>query len=173
MESKKVILHIRGIQFGASWDNEEENGAIETVTTGILRKIGAHPVGNRESVWNREREKAPDHDGSFDGYYVIRYEEIQEGFEQTSSVLLKAAPGRLELTRKGLLNVRMEFADGEFTQSDYRTPFGDILFGFLTRRVTVDEQADGIRICASYRLEMNGEYLADSTIDISAEYTDN
>lgn len=160
MERKNVILHIRGIQFDTSWHGEEENDAVETVTTGIL-----HKIGDRRSP-GREENGEP----VFGGYYVIKYEELQEDFDQASSVLLKAAPGRLELTKKGLLNVHMEFENGEYTQSDYSTPFGNILFGFHTRQVTVTEQTGGIQISASYMMEINGEYLADSTIEITAEY---
>ncbi len=132
------------MQFGASVNREEENGAIETVTTGFLQKIG--------EVW------------------FLKYEEIQEDFDLTSDVLIKAAPGRLELVKKGLLNVSMEFQDGEFTQSDYRTPYGNILFGFHTGRVKVLERENSVEISAAYLLEANGEYLADSTIEIVAEY---
>ncbi len=131
------------MQFGVSADLKDE-GAIETVTTGFLQKIG-------ES-------------------WYLKYEEIQEDFDLSSDVLIKAAPGRLELKKKGLLNVRMEFADGEFTQSDYHTPYGNILFGFHTGRVTIVEQEDGIEIRAAYLLEVNGEYLADSNIEIIAEF---
>ncbi len=145
MERKKAIIHIKGMQFGASTDREEENGAIETVTTGFLQKI--------------------------DGFWFLKYEEIQEDFDLTSDVLIKASPGRLELKKKGLLDVHMEFADGEFSQSDYHTPYGNILFGFHTGRVTVAERDDGLKISAAYLLEVNGEYLADSSIEILAEYT--
>ncbi|MCD8378867.1 MAG: DUF1934 domain-containing protein [Lachnospiraceae bacterium] len=144
MERKKAIVHIRGMQFTASAGREEESGAIETVTTGYLQKIG-------ES-------------------WFLKYEEIQEDFDLTSDVLIKAAPGRLELVKKGLLNVSMEFADGEFTQSDYHTPYGNILFGFHTGRVTVLEKENSVEMRAAYLLEANGEYLADSNIEILAEY---
>ncbi|MCD7739475.1 MAG: DUF1934 domain-containing protein [Lachnospiraceae bacterium] len=175
MESKKVLLHIRGMQFDVSWGDEEENGVIETVTTGILRKIGARPVLNQE----RNRDSGADinqntgRDVSIsDGCYVIKYEEIQEDFGQTSRVLLKASPGRLEMTKRGLLNVRMEFEEDKYTQSEYSTPFGNLLFGLHTRRVTVDERPEGVQIHASYMMEMNGEYLADSVIEILAEYAE-
>ncbi|MCD7863285.1 MAG: DUF1934 domain-containing protein [Lachnospiraceae bacterium] len=131
------------MQFGVSVDLKDE-GTIETVTTGFLQKIG-------ES-------------------WYLKYEEIQEDFDLSSDVLIKAAPGRLELKKKGLLNVRMEFADGEFTQSDYHTPYGNILFGFHTGRVTVTEREGGIAVSAAYRMDVNGEYLADSIIEIAVEY---
>ncbi|MCD8068281.1 MAG: DUF1934 domain-containing protein [Lachnospiraceae bacterium] len=191
MENKKVLLHIRGMQFDIS-HSDEEDGAIETVTTGILRKIGARsaPIEERDmdrdsvsgsetkqniggNVSDPDTKRYIDQNASGpDGCYVIKYEEIQEDFGQASRVLLKASPGRLEMTKRGLLNVRMEFEEGKYTQSEYGTPFGDLLFGIHTRQVRVDERSEGVCIHAAYMMEMNGEYLADSAIEILAEYID-
>ncbi|MCD8129727.1 MAG: DUF1934 domain-containing protein [Lachnospiraceae bacterium] len=204
MENKKVLLHIRGMQFDIS-HSDEEDGAIETVTTGILRKIGARPAPNEERDMDRDSvsgsetkqniggnvsdpdtkryiggnvsdpdtKRYIDQNASGpDGCYVIKYEEIQEDFGQASRVLLKVSPGRLEMTKRGLLNVRMEFEEGKYTQSEYGTPFGDLLFGIHTRQVRVDERPEGVCIHAAYMMEMNGEYLADSAIEILAEYID-
>lgn len=137
-----MLIHIKGLQAGA--DSGEE-GVIESITTGILLKTG---------------------DGC-----CLKYEELQEGTEGTCDVLVKARPGCLTVTRRGYLNMSMEFKEDSYTQSSYRTDIGYLLLGLYTKRVEVTPLEDGVDISAAYTIEAGETFLSENSIEISARYT--
>lgn len=141
-ESKKALVRVTGMQFGQDIENGEDR--IETVMPGFCRKIGE--------------------------FYYIKYEEMQEGFTEKSDVLLKVKPGYLEMTKKGLTNVNMVIASGEMHQTNYTTPFGNLLFTVRGKNVAVSGDEKGIQICAKYSMDVNYEFLSENDIRIEAEY---
>lgn len=141
-ETKKAIICISGMQFVP--DIEEEDGIVENMMPGSCRKIG-------------------------DMYY-IKYEELQEGFTQKSDVLVKVKSGYLEMTKKGLINVHMIISMGETHQTNYTTPFGNLLFSVRGKKIAVCEDKEGIRVHAKYGMDVNCEYLSENDIHIEARY---
>lgn len=142
VETQKAIIRISGMQFAP--DIEEEDGVVENMMPGSCKKIG-------------------------DMYY-IRYEELQEGFTQKSDVLIKAKPGYLEMTKKGLINVHMVISSGETHQTNYTTPFGNLLFSIRGKNIAVYEAEEGIKVHAKYDMDVNYEYLSENDIRIEASY---
>ncbi len=140
--SKKAVVHVTGMQF--SQDIVDGEDTIENVMPGSCRQIG--------------------------DFYYIKYEEIQEGFTQKTDVLLKAKPGYLEMTKKGLTNVHMIIAADETHQTNYTTPFGNLLFTLRGKNVAVSEDEKGIHVRARYSMDANYEYLSDNDIRIEAKY---
>ena len=105
--TKEVLLTLRGLQF----DQREENAdKIEIVTVGDYYKKN-------------------------DKHYVI-YEEVTEGFERPTKNRLKIGSQMVELTRNGLVNVHMVFQENKKNMSNYNTPFGQILVGIDTKRIS-------------------------------------
>ena len=134
--TKDVLLSIKGLQF----DGSDENAEIETVT-------------NAE-YYQRNNS-----------HYVV-YEEVHEGFQETSRNMIKFRDHGLEMTKKGLINVHMVFEENKKSMTNYATPYGDILMGIDARRVTVCEEEEKITVEVEYGLEMNYEHLADCHITI-------
>ncbi len=134
--TKEVLLAIKGLQF----DGSEEDTEIETVTTAEYYKRN-------------------------DSHYVL-YEELTEGFAQTTRSVLKFRDCKLDLTKKGLVNVHMVFEENKRNMTNYSTPYGDILVGIDARRVRFTEEERKIHVDVDYGLEINYEHLADCKISV-------
>ena len=142
-KNKKAVIYVTGMQFGESYSDVDEK--IETVTPGSYRKIGE--------------------------YYYIKYEEMQEGFTEKTDVLLKVKSGVLEITKKGLINVHMMITVDETHQTNYTTPFGNLVFTIHGEKVTLTEDALGLHIYAKYGMDVNFEHLSvnELKVDVRAE----
>lgn len=141
-KSKKALVHVTGMQF--SQDIVDGEDVIENVMPGSCQKIG--------------------------DFYYVKYEEMQEGFTEKTDVLLKAKPGYMEMTKKGLVNVHMIIASDETHQTSYTTPFGNLLFTLRGKNVAVSGDENGIQIRAKYSLDVNYEYLSENEICIQANF---
>lgn len=142
--TKEVLLTLQGLQF----DQREENAdQIEMVTVGDYYKKN-------------------------DRHYVI-YEEVTEGFERSTKNRLKFGGQTVELTRNGLVNVHMVFQENKKNLSNYNTPFGQILVGIDTKRITIDEKENNIVVDVDYALDINYEFLADCHIKIDIRSKEN
>lgn len=142
-KNRKAIVYVTGMQFGESYTDGDDK--IETITPGSYRKIGE--------------------------YYYIKYEEMQDGFTEKTDVLLKVKPGTLEITKKGLINVHMFISIDETHQTNYKTPFGDLIFTIHGERVTLVDDAEGLHIYAKYGMDVNYEHLSvnELKVEVKAE----
>lgn len=134
--TKDVLLAIKGLQFNAAAD--ETN--IQTITAAeyYLRN---------------------------NSHFVI-YDEVTEGTEQNTKNIIKLKDKSLELTKKGFVNVHMLFEENSKNLTNYSTPFGSILIGIDTKRVTILEEEKQILCNVDYALEINYEFLADCKISL-------
>lgn len=134
--TKDVLLAIKGLQFNAAAD--ESN--IQTITAAeyYLRN---------------------------NSHFVI-YDEVTEGTEQNTKNIIKLKDKSLELTKKGFVNVHMLFEENSKNLTNYSTPFGSILIGIDTKRVTILEEEKQILCNVDYALEINYEFLADCKISL-------
>lgn len=136
--TQEVLLTLQGLQFD---QREVDADKIETVTVGdYYKKNGKH--------------------------YVV-YEEVTEGFEQTTKNRLKISENMLELSRNGLINMHMVFQENKKNLTNYNTPFGQILIGIDTKKIQIKEQADKIVVDVDYSLDINYEFLSDCHIKIN------
>lgn len=142
-KNKKAVIYVTGMQFGESYADGDEK--IETITPGTFRKIG--------------------------DYYYIKYEEMQEGFTEKTDVLLKVKPGVLEITKKGLVHVHMLISANETHQTNYKTPFGNLIFTIHGEKVTISEDTSGLHIYAKYGMDVNYEHLSvnELKVEVKAE----
>lgn len=136
--TKEVLLTLSGLQFD---QQEEEPGRVETVTVGDYYKRN-------------------------DRHYVI-YEEITEGFTQSTKNRLKFSEHMVELTRNGLVNVHMVFQENKKNLTSYNTPYGPVLIGIDTKKIEIDEDEDKICVDVDYALDVNYAFLADCHIKIT------
>lgn len=142
--TKEVLLTLQGLQFD---QREEDSDKIEMVTVGDYYKKN-------------------------DSHYVV-YEEVTEGFEQSTKNRLKFSDHMVELTRNGLVNVHMVFQENKKNMSNYNTPFGQILVGIDTKRINIDEKEDNIVVDVDYALDINYEFLSDCHIKIDIRSKEN
>lgn len=134
--TKEVIVSICGLQNGPETDGEP----IEMITAG-------------EYFYKNEK------------HYIL-YEEAMEGENQTTKCRIKLAPGLLELSKNGVVNVHMVFEENAKHVTHYYTPYGCLDMGIDTKKVCIEESEDEMHIAVEYALEMNQEFVADCDIKI-------
>lgn len=140
--NKDVLVSIKGLQF----DEAGGDGEIETVTPGQYYKKN--------------------------GNHYLLYEEAMEGFTELTHNKIKWTDHSLDLTKKGVVNVHMVFEENQKNMTDYQTPFGNILIGIDTKKISVDESQENIRVNVNYALEINYEHLADCSITMDIRNKD-
>lgn len=134
--TKEVLVTIRGLQNGPQTDGEP----IEMTTAG-------------EYFYKNEK------------HYIL-YEEVMEGESQTTKNRIKIAPGMMELTKNGVVNVHMLFEENKKHITHYYTPYGSLNMGIDTKQVDIQEEEDALQVTVLYGLEMNQEFVADCDIQI-------
>ena len=105
------------------------------------------------------------------GKHYFIYEEVTEGFVETTKCTIKLDAGgkMMELTKKGVTNVHMIFEVNQKNVTYYYTPYGSILIGIDGKTIEIEEEEDQMKIKVEYALEMNCEHLADCDITILAK----
>jgi len=98
--------------------------------------------------------------------YLI-YDEVMEGFEKKTHNIMKFSDGRIELHRKGLIDVQMVFEKNKKNLSFYKTPYGMLNMGIAATDIQVDEKEDSIDISVNYTLDMDDSYTADCTLSMT------
>lgn len=135
--TKDVLITLKGLQFDGT---DPEGNHIETIVA------GEYYIRNNS-------------------HYVM-YEEVSEGFEESTRNIMKFRENYLELTKKGLVNVHMVFEEKKKSMSSYATPYGEIMIGMDTRKVSMEEKEDQILLEVEYALEVNYEHQADCRIKV-------
>ena len=108
--TKEVMVSIRGLQFDQEMDSEE----IETIQWGQYYKKN-------------------------DTHYII-YDELMEGCDEPTRNIIKFKEHEMNLTKRGTVNVYMVFEENKKNMTSYLTPYGSILIGLDTSRVTFTEE---------------------------------
>lgn len=140
--TKEVLITIQGLQFDAEAQTDEELDKIESIYPGgYFYRNGAH---------------------------YLMYEEHMEEEETPSKNMIKLREKEFTLTKKGIINVQMVFAEGKKTMTSYATPFGNIMIALDTNKISVEETEDELKIHIDYGLEANYQYIADCHITVSA-----
>ena len=104
--------------------------------------------------------------------HFIKFDEVTEGMEGSTSNLLKIQKDSLEVTKRGLTNTHMVFQEQKKNMTYYDTPFGNLLVGIAAPRVSMEETEEKIDLKVDYALEINYEHLADCTIDLKVRPRD-
>ena len=94
--TKDVLVTISGLQFSP----ENENESVELITSGnYYKKNGKH--------------------------YII-YDEVTEGFSETTRNIIKLNDDLLDITKRGVSNVHMMFEKNRKNVTYYYTPYGSL-----------------------------------------------
>ena len=86
--------------------------------------------------------------------------------------MIKFRPGEMHLSKKGAINVHMDFVENQKNLTDYRTPFGSIVIGLKASKVAMEEEEKRVVLQVDYTLDVNYEYLADCKIHIDIHSLD-
>ncbi len=134
-----VLISVKGTQM---IDNEDDS--IEIITTG---------------TWHEKN-----------GKHFIRYDEAIEGLDVPAHNMVKIQPGLVEVTKKGAIESRMVFEPGKKHMASYHIPMGLLMLGITTAGIEVDldQNPERIQVRIRYSLEMNGQYVSDCAMEISA-----
>lgn len=137
--TKDVLLAMKGMQF--SLDEETgDNDNIEIVTVAQYYEKGDHA-------------------------YIL-YEEYVEGIEHPVQNRIRFSEDSIEVTKKGPVNVHMIFEEGKQNLTEYHTPYGAIVIGINTHKVSITKTDDKISLQADYGLDVNYEFLSECKISM-------
>lgn len=98
------------------------------------------------------------------GQHYLLYDETMDGFDNVAHNIVKFGKDKLEIRKKGLINVQMIFEENKKNLSYYETPFGMMNMGVAATKIRIDEQPDLIHVLVDYALDLNEAYVADCTI---------
>lgn len=99
------------------------------------------------------------------GRHFLRFEQYEEDGTPTKNILTFDEKA-MELTRRGGTQLHMTFMDKEKTMTSYTTPFGSLMVGVSTDRISVEESDDRIHAEVNYGLEFNYEFVADCQLSV-------
>lgn len=134
--TKDVVISVRGLQV---MDNESAED-IETVQQG--------------EYFERN------------GSIFLLYDEYYEGFDEPVKNVMKIRGNEMTLTKRGIINVQMNFEAGKKNLTCYQTPYGVMMIGLDTSRVVCLQEEKSLAIEIDYTLEANYQYVSDSKIRI-------
>ncbi|MGN0484402.1 MAG: DUF1934 domain-containing protein [Lachnospiraceae bacterium] len=100
------------------------------------------------------------------GKHYVMYEEVMEGFSETTKNRIKISSDSLEISRKGSMNTTMSFEKNKKKVSTYCTPFGSMLMGIQAHEIEITEKEERIEVHLAYRIELNDNPVADCDLQL-------
>jgi len=137
--TKDVLISVCGMQFEEDMDGED----IEVIQRGTYHfKNGAH---------------------------YLMYDEPVEDTKDVIKNVIKYKNNEMQVTKKGPVNVLMNFKEKEKNLTNYQTPFGGIQIGIDTHKVSFELEENSLLLQAEYSLDVNYQFLSDCKITIKAD----
>lgn len=100
------------------------------------------------------------------GKHYIKYEEFLEDSNRPTNVLLKLSEQKMELLKKGEVNVHMLFEEGKQNTTIYQMPYGQLMMGLNTMSMSLEETETEINAEIIYGLDINYAHVSDCQIKI-------
>ena len=98
--------------------------------------------------------------------HFVVYDEVLDGSTEATKNVLKFCDTEVSLKRTGYSNVQMLFYKGGKSNSNYATPFGNLMIGIDTSEINCVETPEEIDLEVKYTLDMNFEFLANCTLKV-------
>lgn len=102
------------------------------------------------------------------GKQYLVYEETYEEMQVTTKNTVKISPDLVEVTKKGAISSKMIYERGKQHMSNYVTPMGLIVLGITTKDIFVEANAEKLQVEIEYAMEMNGQFVSNSTLSMTA-----
>ena len=101
------------------------------------------------------------------------YEEIVEGHKDTVKNTIKISPAGVDIIKNGVAAAHMVFEKNKKNVTLYQTPAGQMAVGISTSEITIDEDADQLKVMVDYKLDVNYEPLSECSmvVDIQSKAT--
>ena len=103
-----------------------------------------------------------------EGRHYLLYDEAVEGLDAMTHNRIRVSGESVEVTKHGPVNSSMKFEQGKKNMANYVTPLGLIVLGLTTSSLNVEKEENEFRVHIEYALEMNGEYVSNCRMEISA-----
>ena len=101
-----------------------------------------------------------------DGKTYVKYEQV-DVFDNVSKCMIIYSDNCIEVRRDGDEGrVHMLFEQGKNCLAAYDMPYGRMLMGTTTSKLSINESKDMIEIHIEYTLDVNYMYLSDCCVDI-------
>ena len=107
------------------------------------------------------------------GKHYVVYEEIVEGHKDTVKNTIKISPAGVDIIKNGVAAAHMVFEKNKKNVTLYQTPAGQMAVGLSTSEITIDEDADQLKVMVDYKLDVNYEPLSECSmvVDIQSKAT--
>lgn len=102
------------------------------------------------------------------GKQYLMYSETDEAGKITKT-LIKIGIGEITVTKRGNVNVEMNFKRGIKKLSNYETAYGGFTMGFSTKNLSCTESEKKIDLIIDYTLDINYEFQANCQMKISVD----
>ena len=103
-----------------------------------------------------------------DKRYVFFEEEGENPWEKVKN-LIEIDKGHVDVLKKGMVDTRLSFEEGQKLYSVYQTPFGRMQVGVFTEKMDLKDSPSGMDLTINYRLEINNEHMSENSIHISTQ----
>ena len=100
------------------------------------------------------------------GCQYLIYDEVLGEDGETTNTLMKFTPEKVEVRKRGAVDVHMIFEVNRKNLAIYQTSLGLIHMGVAATDIRVTQQEELICLQVEYALEMNEKYVGDCIIDI-------
>lgn len=100
------------------------------------------------------------------GKHYVLYEEVLEEDHSITKNTLKISGNQVDILRKGSINVHLIFEENTSNMTYYNTPFGDLMIGINTHKITTTEKEDRMQVEIHYGLDVNYSHVSDCKIKI-------
>ena len=103
------------------------------------------------------------------GKHYILFEEMMEGFEGKVKNVIKVSGRGIDIIKRGIANVHMQFEKNKKNLSCYTTPLGDMVVGIQANKIRINEEPDSLKVDIDYSLDVNYEHLSECSIRVDVQ----
>ena len=96
--------------------------------------------------------------------FVVEYDDYDS--VTGGKTVIAMGDGALLMTRYGDITTEMYFKEGERSNSEYQTPFGNITVGIYTVQLAFAEGDGAITILLEYNIDFNSGFTARNILEI-------
>lgn len=102
--------------------------------------------------------------------FVIEYDDYES--VTGGKTVIALGDGALLMTRYGDITTEMYFKEGERSNSEYSTPYGNMTVGIYTVQLAYVEGENAVTVLLEYNIDFNSDFAARNILEISVNIKD-
>lgn len=102
--------------------------------------------------------------------FVIEYDDYES--VTGGKTVIALGDGALLMTRYGDITTEMYFKEGERSNSEYSTPYGNMTVGIYTVQLAYAEGENAMTVLLEYNIDFNSGFAARNILEISVNIKD-